>query len=191
MTKKPLATTSSNSLQHFSSATWSRALKVVSFFGSLLLIGVGIAAVNAIPQGTHVPYAETVGTLVAFVPPAIALFTLLYVVIGYELKAQQLRIRRLLWFTDVPLYGLQRIYADPVIMKCSIKVCGNGGLFSITGVYQNSVLGRYRAFVTNPEKAVALVLSDRTIVISPESPEDFVQAIRLQFPNVHLERCLA
>jgi hypothetical protein len=75
-------------------------------------------------------------------------------------------------------------------MKCSTKVCGNGGLFSITGIYQNSVLGRYRAFVTNPEHAVALFLPDRIIVISPEYPEDFLQAIHLQFPNVHVEPCL-
>jgi hypothetical protein len=73
------------------------------------------------------------------------------------------------------------------MMKCSIKVCGNGGLFAITGIYQNKVLGRYRAFVTNPEYAIALVLSDRTIVISPEYPEDFVQAIRSQFPNICIQ----
>ena len=68
--KKPLEATSSNSLRYFPTAPWSLSLKVISFFGGILLIGVGIAAVMAIPQGTRVPYAETMGTVVALVPPA-------------------------------------------------------------------------------------------------------------------------
>jgi len=184
------ALSSSAHRQHFPSAPWSTALKVISFFGSILLVGGGISAVQAIPQGTHVPYAEAVGTVVAFVPPAIAVFALLFVVVGYELKPRQLHIRRLLWSTQVSLNGLQRIHADPAMMKCSTKVMGNGGLFSITGLYQNRVLGRYRAFVTNPEYAVALFLPDRIIVISPEDPEAFMQAICSRFPKIQVESSL-
>lgn len=178
---------SSSFIQYFPSAAWPTALKLSSFLGGALLIGVGIAAAQAIPYGTHVPYAEAVGSIVAFVPPAIALFALFFIVAGYELKSQQLCIRRLLWTTRISLSGLQRIQSDPAMMKCSFKLFGNGGLFSITGLYQNRVLGRYRAFVTNPKQAVALFLPDRTIVVSPADTDAFVQAIRAQFPNAQVE----
>lgn len=177
-----------SSVKHyFPAAFWPASLKMLSFLGSALLIGVGIATVKAIPHGTHVPYAEALGTVVAFVPPAIALFSLLFVVVGYELKPQQLRIRRLFWSTEISVIGLQRVYADPELMKCSLRIFGNGGLFSITGLYQNRTLGRYRAFVTNSEQAVALFLSDRIIVISPRDPEAFVQAVCARFPLVQVK----
>ncbi len=172
---------------YFPAAFWPTSLKTVSFLGAALLIGVGVAAVKAIPHGTHVPYAEAFGTVVAFIPPAIALVALLFVVVGYELEPQELRIRRLLWSTQISLTGLQRVYADPELMKCSLRIFGNGGLFAITGLYQNRSLGRYRAFVTNPEQAVALFLPERIIVISPLDPEAFVHDVCARFPHAQVK----
>jgi hypothetical protein len=59
-----------------------------------------------------------------------------------------------------------------------------GGLFSITGVYQNKRLGRYRAFVTNPQCCVVLVLPGRVIAVSPENPLAFVQWARRLHPTI-------
>lgn len=174
-------------MRYFRCAEWPTALKISSFLGAALLIGVWIATVNAIPHRTQVPYAEAFGTVVAFVPPAIAVFAILFVVTGYELQSRQLHIRRLLWTTQVSLNGLLRIQVDPELMKCSIRIFGNGGLFSITGLYQNRVLGRYRAFVTNPKHAVALFLPDRIIVVSPADTKAFVQAVCAEFPNVQVD----
>lgn len=173
-------------MQYFPTAHWSNALKIMSVFACVLLVGVGIGAMNAIPHDTRVPYAELLGIVVALVSPGIALFAVLFMVSGYELNYHRLRIRRLLWSTEVSLAGLRRIHADPAIMKHSIKVCGNGGLFSITGIYRSRVLGCYRAFVTNPEYAVALFLPDRVVVISPADPKAFVLAIRSQVPDIKI-----
>lgn len=174
-------------MHYFPAAAWPTALTVSSVLGGIVLIGVGIAATKAIPHGTQVPYAEAFGTVVAFVPPAIAVFALLFVVVGYELKSQQLRIRRLLWTTQVSLDGLQKIQIAPDLMKCSLRLFGNGGLFSITGLYQNHRLGRYRAFVTNPQYAVALFLPDRILVVSPADIKAFKQEICSQFPDLAIE----
>lgn len=174
-------------MQYFPAAAWPTALKVSSVLGGVLLIGAGIAAAHAIPHSTQVPYAEAFGTVVAFVPPAIAVFALLFVVVGYELKSQQLQIRRLLWTTQVSLNDLQQIQTDPELMKCSLRIFGNGGLFSITGLYQNKRLGRYRAFVTNPQHAVALFLPDRIVVVSPANVKAFVQEVSAQFPCLKIE----
>lgn len=62
-------------------------------------------------------------------------------------------------------------------MRGSRRICGNGGMFSITGWYRNRALGTYRAFVTNLKDTVVLRFPARTIVISPENPERFVAEI--------------
>jgi hypothetical protein len=173
-------------MQNFASAPWSTALKVSSFLGSALLAGVGVAVVKAIPHGTRVPFAEAFGTLVAFVPPAIAIFAVLFIVAGYDLEPGRLRIRRLLWSTQIPLTGLHKIYADPTIMKCSLRVFGNGGLFSFTGLYQNAALGRYRAFVTDPKRSVALFLPKGVVVVSPADTELFLHFVRSQIPAIQV-----
>jgi hypothetical protein len=172
-------------MHSFSAARWPTSLKVTSLLGSALLLGVGYAAFSAIPRGTRVPFAETFGTLIAFLPPAIALFAALFVVSGYELDGRCLRVRRLLWATPVSLVGIRKTYHDPGAMKCSIRVFGNGGLLSITGIYKNKPLGWYRAFVTDPSHAVVLVLPSRVVVISPSDPLAFIQQLRSTFPEIH------
>jgi hypothetical protein len=49
--------------------------------------------------------------------------------------------------------------------------------FSFSGYYRSLVLGRYRAFVTDLHRTVILRFPKRTVVLSPGSPEDFVQEL--------------
>ena len=62
-------------------------------------------------------------------------------------------------------------------MRRSLRLFGNGGLFSITGWYRNGTLGIYKAFATDLNKTVVLRFATKTIVISPENPEQFVAEI--------------
>ena len=71
-------------------------------------------------------------------------------------------------------------------MRRSLRVWGNGGLYSVTGIYQNAALGRYRAFVTDPGQAVVLELPGRRIVISPADPPPFLQGLTAWFPAVRV-----
>jgi hypothetical protein len=171
-------------IDHFSAAKWPTSLKITSLLGCVLILGVGYAAFRAIPRGTHVPFAEDLGTLIAFVPPAIAVIAALFMVFGYELDGRCLRVRRLLWATSIPLIGIHQAYHDPRAMKRSLRLFGNGGLLSITGIYQNKLLGRYRAFVTDPSRAVVLVLPSRVVVISPSDPSAFIHQLRVTFPGM-------
>src|SRR5262249_46960140 len=144
--------------QRFDAASWPTSLKASSFIATALLVGAGFAVVKAIPRGTRVAFAETVGTLIAFVPPLIALTALPYIVRVYELGTSGVLIQRLLGSSSVPLEGLSRAWQDPEFMRRSLRVWGNGGLYSVTGIYQNAALGRYRAFVTDPGQAVVMEL---------------------------------
>ena len=169
-----------------SSAPWPTSLVVVSALGTAVLVGAGFAAAQAIPHGTRAPFAETFGTLVAFVPPLIALVALLFVVRSYEVGPGELRVGRLLWATRIDLAGLSRARHDPSAMTCSFRIFGNGGLYSFTGLYQSKSLGRYRAWVTDPKRAVVLHLAGRTVVVSPDDPFTFLHQLRTFVPGVEI-----
>ena len=47
----------------------------------------------------------------------------------------------------------------------------------MTGCFWNRKLGRYRAYVTDPKRAVVLRFDDRVVVVSPDCPAEFVAAV--------------
>jgi hypothetical protein len=171
-------------MSRFDAAPWPTSLKVTSAAATAILAGASLLLIRAIPRGTRVPFAEAFGRLMVFVPPLIALIALLSIVSGYELGPAELRVRRLLWSTRVPLDGISRAWHDPEAMKRSLRVFGNGGLYSVTGVYQNRLLGRYRAFVTDPRRSVVLGLPDRIVVVSPADPGPFLEQLAMFHPSL-------
>jgi hypothetical protein len=120
----------------------------------------------------------------ALVSPLIALVALLFVVTAYEVGPTDLRVQRLLWSTRIPLTGITHAWHDPQAMKRSLRVFGNGGLYSITGLYRNSTLGLYRAFVTDPKRSVILALPRRPVIVSPADPRAFLQQLTALFPGI-------
>lgn len=170
----------------FKAARWPTSLTLVSLLGTVALVAAGFAVSRAIPHGTRVPFAESFGALVACVPPAIGLGALLFVVRGYEVRPGELLVERLLWSTRVDLAGLSKVTLDPQAMKGSLRVWGNGGLFSVTGLYRNGTLGTYRAYVTDARHAVVLHLPSRPVVVSPEDTYGLVQQLRAVVPGLEV-----
>ncbi len=168
-------------------APWPLSIRVVSLVTTLALGGASFAAWHVIPRGTRAPFAETFGTWIAFVPGIVLLGALLFVVRGYEIASDGLRIQRLLWPTYREWFGLVEAWHDPAAMKGSLRLWGNGGLFAVTGYYRNRGLGTYRAFVTDPRRAVVLRFSDRVVVVSPEDPRVFLQALALVRPEARID----
>lgn len=167
----------------FPAARWSMTLRVATLLGVVVLIAAGVGAAMAIPRGTRVPFAEAFGVVVAFVPPALVVGGALCVVRGFEVVRGELRVRRLLWTTAVPLTGLVRVAADPRLLAGSLRVFGNGGLFSFSGCFRNREVGPYRAFVTDWTRAVVLYVPGRAVVVSPADPAAFVRAVAARFPD--------
>jgi hypothetical protein len=165
-------------------APWSRLLIVLSVLSCALLAGLPVAFLVAIP---HPKLRGALGGIIL----AANLLTLgvaaLFVIRGYVLEGGELRVRRLLWDTRVPLATLRSAYVDPEAMKASLRLFGNGGLFSISGLFRNRALGNYRAWATDPALAVVLRLDGRTVVVTPESPAVFLAELRGRFPGVLLE----
>jgi PH (Pleckstrin Homology) domain-containing protein len=168
-------------MQHFPAAPWSTLLKITSAVSTLILLGVSYAAGRAAPPAD---LAHDVGMLVAWLPLTVPLGALLFVVRGYEIDGNELRVRRLLWTTRVPLKGVKNAWQDPDVIKGSLRVFGNGGVFSFTGLFWSKRFGRYRLYATDLKRAVVLVLTDRIVVVTPADPEAFLQQVRTLFSNV-------
>ena len=144
-------------------APWGKTLCWMSVFTVVIIPAVAVPVLLKDP----------VGWLVALILPAAALF----IVRSYAIEPNVLAIRRLLWTTRLPLTGLQSAEVSPNVMRGSLRLFGNGGMFSITGLFRNRALGNYRAFVTDLKRTVVLRFPKRTVVVSPENPEQFVAEI--------------
>jgi hypothetical protein len=72
---------------------------------------------------------------------------------------------------------------DPQACKGSLRVIGNGGLFSFTGLFYSKALGRFRLYATDFSRSVVLTLADRVVVVTPAAPHAFVEHLRQRFPG--------
>ena len=112
---------------------------------------------------------------IAFLPLGILFGTALFTVRYYTVTPEAILVRRLLWETTLPIKGLLQAEFEPNAMKSSLRIGGNGGLFSFSGFFMNQSLGTYRALVTDPTLSVVLKYPDRKVVISPATPAEFVR----------------
>lgn len=161
-------------MKHYESP-WSTALIVMSIVTTVLCLGISAGAWLGL-AAKHPP--GVVGGLVLL--PLVLLFvTALFTIRGYSLSSDSILVHRLLWSTVLPRAGLESAQVEPDAMRGSIRTFGNGGAFSFTGFYYNKRLGSYRAFVTNPHHTVVLRYANRRVVLSPATPEDFVQDLAL------------
>ncbi len=147
-------------------AHWGEWLTVTSSLLTVLCLGMVIVALK---KGGLVSW---IGAVLVVLMAGCALFTIR----GYTVTPDSVLIHRLFWATRVPLAGLEAAWFEPRPMRWNLRF-GNGGFFSFTGFYRNKFFGPYRAFATDRRLNVVLQLADRTIVVSPVGPEDFVDDI--------------
>ncbi|HEX7732323.1 MAG TPA: PH domain-containing protein [Rhodanobacter sp.] len=158
----------------YPAAPWSGFLKGISIVVSLLLPGVSLLVALTVPAHA----LPALRTAAIALPLVILLAAVPFVVRGYELRDGTLHVRRLCWTTRVALGELREAATDPAAGAGSLRLFGNGGLFSFSGWFRNAKLGRYRAFVTDWQRAVVLRATTCTVVLSPADPAGFVRALQ-------------
>jgi hypothetical protein len=149
-------------------APWDKLLRVISVLLTTLCCVIALFVINHGGVGLWIG----IGLL------SLVLGCALFIVRGYTVTADSILVHRLFWSTRLPLNNLAFATFQPDVMRWSIRVLGNGGFFSFTGLYRNRLLGRYRAFVTDRQRTVVLRYPRRTVVISPDPPEEFVHELK-------------
>lgn len=156
-------------MKHFG-APWSKSLVILSSLVTALCLALGAGFL-----------ANFSGAMawVAVVPILLLGSSACFAIRGYSLTDDTLFVHRPFWKTRVSLEGLQSVQLDFDAMRGSIRLLGNGGLFSFSGWFRNKALGTYRAWVTDPRQTVVLRFVTKRVVLSPSEPEAFVAAIGL------------
>ncbi len=162
-----------NSATRFS-APWGGQLKALTAFAVLLLVGIAIIGIAMMPEEQKVVWIVSMIVL----PLAILAISALFTIRGYQITRDTLYIQRLIWNTAIDLENLEEVVYNPDAMKKSIRTFGNGGMFAFCGMFWNKKLGKYRVFGTDLKSAVVLKLKKRIVVITPESPDQFVARIK-------------
>jgi len=97
---------------------------------------------------------------------------------GYRLTDEHIRIKRLVGGEVLPIANLQGVDGMAQAMQGSICLFANCGVFAMSGWYFNRRLKLYRAYATDPTRAVVLLVGKRKIVITPHDPQQFIARAR-------------
>ena len=154
-------------------APWGGLLKGMTALSIVILLGVAAAGLLTGPRDTLTWQISMIGLPLVFLAGGV-----FFVIRGYTVETDMVRVHRLGWESHIPLIGLEDVTVDPEAMSGSIRTFGNGGMFCFAGSFRNRKLGDYRAFATDLKKSVILRFSNRTVVVTPGDPQAFVQAIR-------------
>jgi hypothetical protein len=159
-------------------APWSKSLRVAStVVCSVLLMATAVAV--AVWWQTRQPLLMAL----MFLPLVLVVIGLFCMVRGYVLAADEIVVKRLGWANRLPIQDLLTVNGDNEAMSHSLRLFANGGVLSFSGYFWNRKLGRYRAFATDPSRAVILRYPKRKIVITPDDPQRFIVRLRTQLKN--------
>jgi Bacterial PH domain len=156
------------------SAPWGRSLRLLTAASTALLLTLTLMGLLLGPRQSWVWRVAMIGA-----PLSILCGALLFMVRGYVLTANQIEVRRLGWSTVLPLAGLGAVTGEPQGLRGSLRLFGNGGLFAISGWFWNRRIGRFRAYATDPQRAVLLRYRDGAqVVVTPHDVQHFIVQVR-------------
>ncbi len=175
-------------------APWGSSLITTSIVAVVVVLLVS-AAVCFGPKLNRMLYrerevkGEAICRLLAVCIPVVSLLAgALFIVRGYTVTGDAIRVHRLGWSSTVPLDGLESATVSPDAVRRASRTRGNGGFFSYTGRFRSRTLGSFRAFVTDHARTVVLRFRDRSegdqvVVMSPDDPDAFVALLSGEPPR--------
>lgn len=162
----------------FFEASWDRILKKITYavvaFLVLETIVIAIAMFRTASQMT----ALLITGLLVLCNGLILVLTHLYAPKGFSVDETGITVSRKVAPVCIEIGRIQnvsRIERDR-FMK-STRTFGNGGLFGYYGSFRNKELGSFKMYATHREYGV-LIEADKNYVITPDRPDEFVEAVR-------------
>ena len=156
-------------------AAWGRGVLYITLLVTLFLFCLPVL----IFFGHRFTPPKVILWILLLLPVVILGSSALFAAFSYEITDTHLLIRRLLWKTSIPLPRDVTAEFEPNAMKGSLRIFGNGGIFGFYGWFWSTRLGRYSAYVTDMSRSVIIRMGEKTIVVSPDHPDEFVELMRL------------
>jgi hypothetical protein len=145
------------------SAPYDRTTKIVSTIVCLGLLAV-MLAVHSIAVGCLSLFVMFLGY--AYSPRR------------YTLEGRAIVVTRLIGTVRIPLEDVREARkATPEDFRGCIRLWGSGGLFGYYGLFSTDKLGKSTWYVTNRNDAVVLITAGKTILVSPDAPNEFLASI--------------
>jgi hypothetical protein len=158
-------------------APWDQRLTTITVVvGSIMFGATALVAWLAIARVSSGPL-RAVLLAGAIVPLAALVLGALMAPRGYAIRGDVLTIERFIGPIEIPLASIRAVELLPTDrLDGSFRTLGSGGYFGYYGRFRNERLGAYRLYATRGDGYV-LVRADKPYVLTPDSPERFVEAL--------------
>jgi hypothetical protein len=158
-------------------APWDQRLTALTIVISAILLGATVFT-------AWLSFSRASSTALRAMLAASAIVTLAVFVLGaamaprgYGIRDGILRIERRIAAIEIPLASIRAVERLPEeSLAGSIRTLGSGGFFGYYGRFRNGTLGDYRMYATRGGGYV-LVRADRPYVLTPDSPDRFIDAL--------------
>lgn len=144
------------------------SIKVVSAIFTALMLGIPIYTLF---YDKPVPAAPVIQLLF----PLIWLLGIASLIRSYELTKGLLVVKRPFWSNHFQL-GRNALAFQKKPTGLTIRTFGNGGAFSGSGYFWNKEIGTFRAFVTDPREGVWIKTPEKTLLVTPDDPAEFMKS---------------
>lgn len=158
-------------------APWDQRLMAITLGVAGLLLGA--TALLIWVTMTRLPASVMRGVLLgsALIPLAAFVLGALWAPRRYAVGHGRLKIERWAGPIEIPLASIRSVARlEDARLTRAWRVLGSGGFFGYYGRFRNEPMGDFRMYATRGEGYV-LVEADDQFVLTPESPDRFIEAI--------------
>jgi hypothetical protein len=95
----------------------------------------------------------------------------------YEISDHKMIVHQGLSRKVFSLQDLVEARLEPQEFRGAIRRWGMGGVWGFSGYFSSQALGKFQAYVTDPQRAVLVRWTDRQVVVSPIEPQKFIDTL--------------
>ncbi|MCG2725822.1 MAG: PH domain-containing protein [Elusimicrobia bacterium] len=163
-------------IQNVYKNTWGAKVSLIT---GVVVSALSFAAVSSVDLLKGADNSDkTLGQAMLVLIITIVLLAYFWRTTEYILDEKHLIINRPIGSIKIELArinGYERL--DEKSISNALMLFGSGGLFGFHGIFSSGLFGKYYAYYANSDNLV-LVKADKTIIISPENPREFINDLK-------------
>lgn len=158
------------------SVSWDRGMWILNLCIFIFNAGLVVMFLVIASHGSQEKVAMTAAAMLVIV---ITLLPGLWAPIKYIVTDNEIIVKRICPNVKIPFAEVSAMNRMPYsqVFKRAIRTLGNGGLFAIYGNFKSPSMGKFRAYMTRRDKLVVISTNDKPIVLTPDAPQDFINAV--------------